>query len=441
MTFVKRLMSSKRLRNQKNEEVRQQQIAPEIEKVATAPQHAQPEEEFRQLVDTIVSNVEKLLGPSTDTTVGIDDVAMFHRSEIVVGRRLGSGGFSDVSEVDSISPHPNAENSLSFRQTLARECLITSFEDGEGKYAIKHLRPELIRKSGKDFCIAAADLIVEGSMLASVRHPHILAIRGWAMEGAQAYSDGSHDGYFLIVDRIYETLSQRMARWKLEKPSQHERWLECVRIATQLASAIEYLHKRNMIFRDLKPDNIGFDANGDVKIFDFGLCRLLPNNGISDDNLFSMTGKVGTMVYMSPECALNLKYGVSSDVYSFSLVLFEMMNCGKKAFAGYDRGLYLEKVCRNGDRPQVDMSWPIMIIDLLERSWSANPDERPSMSEIKERLQDVMLDMLQNEASADESLFHTDLSCNIHAWHPMDRHTSTLEFHEQGVLPRFVLQD
>jgi serine/threonine protein kinase len=434
-------MSSKRLRNQKHDEVRQQQIAPEVEKVATAAHQDQHEVEFRTVVDTIVSNVQKLLGPSTDTTAGIEDLAMFYRSEIVVGRRLGTGGFSDVSEVALICPHPHAENSLSFRQTLARECLISSFENGEGKYAIKHLRPELIRKSDKDFTMAAADLIVEGSMLASVRHPHILAIRGWAMAGAQAYSDGSHDGFFLIVDRIYETLSQRMGRWKVAKSSQHERWMECVRIATQLASALEYLHKRNIIFRDLKPDNIGFDANGDIKIFDFGLCRRLPNNGISDDNLFSMTGKVGTMVYMSPECALNLKYGVSSDVYSFSLVLFEMMNCGKKAFAGYDRGLYLEMVCRNGKRPQVDLSWPIMIIDLLERSWSANPDERPSMTEIKDRLHDVMLDMLQNEAGADESLFHTDLSCNLHTWHPMDRHTSTLEFHEHGVLPRFVLQD
>ena len=77
MPFVKRLMSCKRLRNQKNDEVRQQQIAPEIEKVATAAQHVQPEEEFRPLVDTIVSNVQKLLDPSTDISVGVEDVAMF----------------------------------------------------------------------------------------------------------------------------------------------------------------------------------------------------------------------------------------------------------------------------------------------------------------------------------------------------------------------------
>ena len=290
--------------------------------------------------------------------------------------------------------------------------------------------------------MAAADLIVEGHVLASTRHPNILAIRGWAIAGAHAYSDGSHDGYFLIVDRIYETLSQRMARWRVEKQSQDELLLECVRIATQLASALEYLHNRNMIFRDLKPDNIGFDANGDVKIFDFGLCRHLPSDGVSNDALFSMTGRVGTMVYMSPECALNLRYGVSSDVYSFSLVLFEMMNRGEKAYAGYDREQYLEQVCRNGERPQVDESWPIMMNDLLERSWSTNTEERPTMTEIKLRLQDVMLDMLQCETTAgDECLIDDDLGCHSRPWHPMDHHASMLEFHEHAVLPRFILQD
>lgn len=441
MTFVSRLISRKSLRNQKTDVVDLQQSAPALGEVSSTAQHSQPDPNCLPLVDTIVSNVKKLLVYSTDITVGSEDVALFDRSEIMVGRRLGKGGFSDVSEVELILPHSNAENNLSFRQTLARECLIASCENGEGRFAIKHLRQELLRKSEKDFCMAAADLIVEGHVLASVRHPHILAIRGWAMAGAHAYNDGSHDGYFLIVDRIYETLSQRMARWKLERPSQDELSLECVRIGSQLASALEYLHKRNMIFRDLKPDNIGFDANGDIKIFDFGLCRQLPSNGASNDALFSMTGKVGTMVYMSPECALNFKYGVSSDVYSFSLVLFEMMNLGKKAFAGYDREQYLEEVCRNGKRPQVDASWPIMMSDLLERSWSKNTEERPSMTEIKLRLQDVMLDMLQSETRDDEKVFNDDVGCNRGAWHPMDRHASTLEFHEHGVLPMYILQD
>jgi serine/threonine protein kinase len=246
----------------------------------------------------------------------------------------------------------------------------------------------------RKFCMAAADLVIEAKFLADFNHPHILGIRGWTTGGTEGYGDNSHDGYFLIVERLYETLEQRMERWTIKGISDDDLLFECTRIGAQIASALEYLHSKNIIFRDIKPNNIGFDAKNDIKIFDLGLCRELPPKEATTDVVFKMSGKVGTLRYMSPECAMSESYGVSSDVYGFAMVLYEMMNRGQKPFAGYSRNDHMEKACKAGERPVMNESWPIMIQDLLERGWSRNIDERPTMAEVAFRLQDIMMDLM-----------------------------------------------
>ena len=396
----KQLFSKRRRKQNVTQDQQQDQNTQEAQ-VETVPQHQQVDQGFRDVVDKINSNVNDLLRSPNQLKGNDEDLALFHRDEILIGKHVGSGAFSDVYEVSAFKPQPDAENDLTFHQSLARECLTSSCLNGEAQYVIKHLRPKFLEMPRQAFCMAAADLVVEGNFLASLNHPHILGIRGWGKGGAEAYGDGNNDGYFLIVKRLDETLEQRMERWNEEGISDDDLHFECARIGTQISSALEYLHGRNLIFRDLKPDNIGFDVNDKIKIFDFGLCRELPSSGESN-SLFSMTGRVGTLRYMSPECALKATYGISSDVYSFSMVLFEMMNRGYKAFAGARREEYLENTCRNGERPEIDASWPIMIQDLLERGWSTTIKERPSMSEINNRLQDVMMDLVLGNPAASE---------------------------------------
>ena len=61
-------------------------------------------------------------------------------------------------------------------------------------------------------------------------------------------------------------------------------------LALQISAAMEYLHSHTIIFRDLKPANIGFDVRGDVKIFDFGLSRMMPSDGNPHLDTFEMSG-------------------------------------------------------------------------------------------------------------------------------------------------------
>jgi serine/threonine protein kinase len=148
----------------------------------------------------------------------------------------------------------------------------------------------------------------------------------------------------------------------------------------------------------LKPDNIGFDVRGDVKIFDFGLSRQMPSgSNKSADGTYKMTGDTGSPRYMAPEVALQENYNESSDVYSFGILMFQMLAL-EIPFEGYSMNMFEKKVVREGARPKVDPKWPQRIVDLLQKSWSAKISERPTMEEI--------VDILRAEISekTDENL-------------------------------------
>ncbi len=100
-------------------------------------------------------------------------------------------------------------------------------------------------------------------------------------------------------------------------------------VALQIAAGLKYLHSHNIIFRDLKPANIGFDVRGDVKIFDFGLARIMPDDGCPYTDRFFMSG-AGSPRYMSPEClTLGESYNMKADIYSFAIILWEMLSASR----------------------------------------------------------------------------------------------------------------
>lgn len=197
-------------------------------------------------------------------------LANFDINEVQYGKLLGSGGFSDVHEIKVFYQLKSVNNHLKKSDKLARDFVTkhaTRESTEEARYAIKFLQREL-SYSRKQFEMAAQDLETEAEILSRVNHPNIIKIRGAAIGGTDAYGrpGGRHDSHFLILDKLTGgTLDARLKKWsKLNKRLAHpllkgivdkkgikrkQLLTERLQVAADLASAFEYLHEHDYIYR------------------------------------------------------------------------------------------------------------------------------------------------------------------------------------------------
>ena len=167
----------------------------------------------------------------------------------------------------------------------------------------------------------------EAKLLASLNHPNIATIHGLE----------EHDGTrFLVLELVEgDTLAERLRRGAIPVE-------ESLKLALQIAEALEAAHEKGVIHRDLKPANIKVTPDGKVKVLDFGLAKAFAGDG-SDANLsqsptlsMAATQKgviLGTAAYMSPEQASGDSTDKRADIWSFGVVLFEMVT-GRQTFDG-----------------------------------------------------------------------------------------------------------
>src|SRR6202521_2718626 len=190
-------------------------------------------------------------------------------------------------------------------------------------------------------------------MLASLNHPSIATIHGLEQSGGTSY---------LVMELVSgETLQDRVKAGPLGIE-------EALKIAVQIAEALEAAHEKGIIHRDLKPANVKVTPEGKVKVLDFGLAKAFSGDAANDDPSNSptlsaaatMQGVIlGTAAYMSPEQARGKAVDKRSDIWAFGCVLYELLT-GKPAFHGEDVGDILASVVKT------------------EPEWSQLPEDTPS---------------------------------------------------------------
>jgi serine/threonine protein kinase len=250
-------------------------------------------------------------------------------------------------------------------------------------FALKCLDKKTMKADQAYFRTGAIDLAVEGEILSRLRHENIIQLHGVTAGGPLKAYTQSERGYFLVLDLLEDTLTN-----KLEK-QRHKRGLGGRRskgtsassvverlqgVALGVAKGLEYLHQNNVVLRDLKPDNVGFDRNGTPKLFDLGFARevhTVDNNEIA-----------GSLRYMAPEVALGCGTLLASDVYSFGVLLWELCTLEKpyKRFASREE--FMHNVIVRNYRPSCSSIRSAALSRLIKECWDPNPENRPSMSKV-----------------------------------------------------------
>ncbi|KAJ1692581.1 hypothetical protein LUZ63_009279 [Rhynchospora breviuscula] len=175
---------------------------------------------------------------------------------------------------------------------------------------------------------------------------------------------------FMSGGSLYEHLHKHKAVIKL--PS-------LIRIALDIAKGMDYLHQHNIIHRDLKTANILIDEKETVKIADFGVARVKSSSGI-------MTAETGTYRWMAPEVIEHKQYDQKADVFSFGVVLWELLT--QKVPYEYLTPLQAAiGVVQKGLRPVIPKGTNPKLTELMEKCWRQDPVKRPDFARIVEYLQ------------------------------------------------------
>jgi serine/threonine protein kinase len=336
--------------------------------------------------------------------------ARFDRREIVLGRKVGSGRFCDLYDVKSLIPQPSKTSDMCSQWT--RDCLAQHArrKNGEARYCVKFIQQKYMA-SHEGFEAAATHLSMELEWLSSLRHPRIALARAVARQGSEAYYlTGQFDSYFLLMDRMQETLPERLVKWRrqyersasrrfsfLRRSSTSSKSImntrtstnnnaanstlaERVKVAYGIAEALDYLHSQRIIHRDLRPCNFGFQKEkASIQLFDFGYAKQLEEgeDSLQDD----VSEFLPTHPYLAPEVSWRDVYNPKADVFSFTTLLYELLTLTK--FKDFDVRRRAAAVCTvHLESAKTDPAVPLELLELLHRGWSIRASDRPSMSQV-----------------------------------------------------------
>lgn len=237
--------------------------------------------------------------------------------------------------------------------------------------AVKRILPSL-----SDDKLVIQDFRHEVNLLVKLRHPNIVQFLGAVTEKKPLMLITE----YLRGGDLHQCLKEKGA---LSAAT-------AVSFALDIARGMAYLHNEPnvIIHRDLKPRNVLLvNSNADhLKVGDFGLSKLIRVQNSHD--IYKMTGETGSYRYMAPEVFKHRKYDKKVDVFSFAMILFEMLE-GEPPLSHYE-AYEAAKYVSEGNRPVFrSKNYTPELRDLTEHCWAADMNKRPSFLDILKRLEKI----------------------------------------------------
>ena len=158
---------------------------------------------------------------------------------------------------------------------------------------------------------------------------------------------------------------------------------EALRLGLQVARALDFAHSRGLVHRDVKPQNVLLNEDGQAKVTDFGIARSLDVQGVTQ------TGTVlGTSDYIAPEQARGEQVNQKTDVYSLGIVLFELLT----GDVPYEGDNFVAVAMQHVNQPVPSLlerrpDAPVRVARAVQQAMAKDPKERPEMSELVEELE------------------------------------------------------
>ncbi|XP_048255908.1 proto-oncogene tyrosine-protein kinase Src-like isoform X2 [Haliotis rufescens] len=265
---------------------------------------------------------------------------------------------------------------------VARDALTTSVLLGSGFFGEVwkgklHNGIDVAVKSLKPGTMSPEAFLEEAMIMHQLRHKRLVQLRAVC----------SSEEPILIITELM--VNGSLLDYIRKDQGQKIRFLNIISMASQIAEGMAYLESQNFIHRDLRAANVLVGEFYDVKVADFGLSRIL------DDEVYKATEYTKFPVKWTAPEAVNLRmFSVKSDVWSFGVVLYEMITFGKVPYPGW-RGTEVLDMIDNGNyrmpRPTGPIVYPDSFYDVMLKCWNKYPDDRPTFAFLHELFADYLV--------------------------------------------------
>jgi serine/threonine-protein kinase len=264
---------------------------------------------------------------------------------------------------------------------------------------------ELIGKGGMSSVYKAHDRLLDRQIAVKVLHPHFTEDEEYVerfRREARSVAQLSHPNIVTVIDRgeddgrqfiVFEYVEGENLKQLLERTGPMP-VRDALLLALQMARALSFAHGRGLIHRDVKPQNVLLNADGQAKMTDFGIARSVDVQGVT------ITGTVlGTSEYIAPEQARGQQVDAQTDVYSLGVVLYELLVGG----VPYEGETFVTVALKHVNEPTPSVldrrpELPPRVALAVERAMAKSPDERfASMQELVDELE-ACLDELDPSA-------------------------------------------